>query len=267
MKCKHLKLIMELIFIFILPLLFILPALSINNDIVYDNNGNFVVSTKKIEYSNLGYYQQYRNVIEDFNIWDEEWDSGSIDSNGQNVVSSGFRSKNYIPIDSAKSYFPCVIGSDGSSLVIYFYDSDKNSVIYSGTSAFNNGYNGVEPFTPPNNARYIRFRTSGLGDTYNHNICINVNVSWANGNYEPYGEPFVLVSYTNYTGDAEIVKSPLFYLKDLALDIFKLDSNNVIVNILFDYTTIWLLMFILWHFVYLVFDFIVHLLDKERRRE
>ena len=97
------------------------------------------------------------------NKWDEEWENGSINNNGQNVAyASNMRSKNYIPILPNTEYG----FTPNSSLVFFWYDADKNFISY--VSA------GNTPKTSPSNARYLRFRTTdGYGGTYNHDIAIN----------------------------------------------------------------------------------------------
>lgn len=116
-----------------------------------------------------------------FNQWDEEWESGYINDNGENVVNATrIRSKNYIPcIPDAQYYFEC--GSHQSWYQIAFYDSSKTYINHLTPNT-----NAV--FTTLSNARYMRFAMNdGYGTTYNNDICINL--SWSgtrNGEYEPY---------------------------------------------------------------------------------
>lgn len=260
MKCKHLKLIMELIFIFILPLLFLLPSIKIIDNYVYDNNGNYESSDKVIDYDSISYYSEYCNVIENFNIWNERWELGSISvSTGLNTNDSErIRSVDYISVLPNSNYYFYKVSSYSNTRVI-FYDIDKNFLSSS------SGYASSFSFSTSSDVYFIRFACNGI--TYNNDICINISVSWANGYYVPYGESLVIYSDSNLSGDAVLVRSPLSDLKTLLIDILKLNNNNVSVNILFDYTCLWLIMFLIWHFIYGIFDFIVHLVDKQRRRE
>ena len=105
------------------------------------------------------------------NIWDEEWEAGSIDnSTGQNINlgTDRIRSKNYIPVKPNTSY--CFVAMNTSiAQFLYFYDTNKGFLSIDG--------NVTRPsyvFTTPANCYYIRFRTgNNYGTTYNHDISIN----------------------------------------------------------------------------------------------
>lgn len=45
-------------------------------------------------------------------------------------------------------------------------------------------------------------------------------------------------------------------------DLLGLDVSNAIINIVLNYLVLWFLQFCIWHTVYRVFDYIVHLTDK-----
>lgn len=116
------------------------------------------------------------------NIWDEEWEVGSIDnSTGQNVGNSNIiRSKNYISvIPNTTYYFYC--GNATPYWNIYFYDKNNNFI-----SRIAHPRNTT--FNTPNNCVFIRFRENDIqyGTTYNHNICINESNPSINGKYFPY---------------------------------------------------------------------------------
>lgn len=122
----------------------------------------------------------------EFNKWDEEWEEGNIDiTTGQNTASSRrIRSKNYIPVSPDTVY--CIYGK---WMGLYFYDSDKNYISWTGSGA---GTTAVaKTFTVPANARFLRFRgDDNYGNTYNNDICINVSKTTGspkNGDYVPYG--------------------------------------------------------------------------------
>ena len=98
------------------------------------------------------------------NIWDEEWENGTIDVNtGQDSYNPNqIRSKGYTPCIPNTSYY---FVRDNVAGNIFEYDSSKNfiRVISSPTS-----------FTTSANAAYLRFyMASAYGTTYNNNIAIN----------------------------------------------------------------------------------------------
>lgn len=116
-----------------------------------------------------------------FNQWDEEWETGSINTTtGQNSSSaSRFRSKNYIPIISTESYY-C---KAPAKIYVYYYDADLNYLGYGSSTVSNTSFNPSS--LGFGNASYMRFRCD-VGATYNNDICINISDSSKNGTYEPY---------------------------------------------------------------------------------
>lgn len=113
-----------------------------------------------------------------FNIWDEEWELGAIDtSTGQNTANNYIiRSTNYISCLPSTTYFR----KNPQNIDVFFYSADKS---YLGNYGL--GANGT--FDTPSNCYYMRFYVYALyGTTYNHDICINISDSSKNGTYEPY---------------------------------------------------------------------------------
>lgn len=125
------------------------------------------------------------------NAWDEEWESGNIDANGQNEVNATrIRSKNYIDVlPNAEYCFTIPKGmtsNDMSSndMSFFFYDSEKKFIGATGWI----GYQTKKITTLPN-ARYARFRLANF-TTYNHDIMIRLDHSgWKTEvlpDYQPY---------------------------------------------------------------------------------
>ena len=135
-----------------------------------------------------GTYEPYRKStmqlglnsikVKSHNIWDEEWEVGTIlPATGQNYVANDrIRSKNYIKVFSNTTYyFKGLIG------YLYFYDAEKNFIFCKASSTSNKEY------TMPAGCYYLRFiGESSYGTTYANDICINVSSSF-NGQYEPHG--------------------------------------------------------------------------------
>ena len=139
-------------------------------------------------------------VTVEFNQWDEEWESGSISVTGAKVSdATAIRSKNYIPIVPNTDYKATQYGTTAGNIVVYFYDSNKQYINYTGNGAYNGGFNTPTGlFTTPKDARYILFRLSSLyGTTYKNDICINLH--WdgeRDGEYSPYAEHTYPISFS-----------------------------------------------------------------------
>ena len=120
-----------------------------------------------------------------FNAWDEQWEVGAINGgNGNNSDSAtNIRSKNYCKILPNTEYYFCSTPSNIEKTLV-LYDENKKYVGYVLWGTATN-----QLFVTPSNARYFRLSTSGnsYGNTYNHDICINLsNTGRRNGEYEPY---------------------------------------------------------------------------------
>lgn len=115
-----------------------------------------------------------------FNQWDEEWEVGGINAQGQNTTSTDrIRSKNYIPVFPSTVYYfktkDNVYQGD-----VFFCDENKNFI----SGAWSRGNN---TFETPANCYFIRIAPGpAYGDTYNNDICINLSDAARNGQYEPY---------------------------------------------------------------------------------
>ena len=113
-----------------------------------------------------------------FNLWDEEWELGTIDSStGQNVASSNsIRPKNLIPVFPNTVYYNKRADATQGH---FFYDANGNYLVRQSV--------GQYTFTTPQSAAYMRFVLSpSYGTTYNHDICINLSDPAKNGTYLPY---------------------------------------------------------------------------------
>ena len=104
------------------------------------------------------------------NVWDEVWESGSINiADGQNVTdANAIRSKNYIPVKPNQTYYFVASAWGNNNARVRYYGKDKaytgNAPIVSGTA-----------FTIPADTYFMRFSSpSALTvTTYNHDVSIN----------------------------------------------------------------------------------------------
>lgn len=134
-----------------------------------------------------------------FNVWDEEWEFGGIDSSGNNTVAtSRIRSSNYIPVIPDTDYYGAFVGvyTGGTWYTVHFYTETKE---YVGSTSSNK--NTI--FHVPSNAHFMRFNTSdgwGRNVAYTGGICINISGS-RNGEYEPYkGKPTIPIDWSSTAG-------------------------------------------------------------------
>lgn len=116
-----------------------------------------------------------------FNQWDEQWETGVIDSDGTvNHTYTNRKTTSFIRVIPATEYYQ---QCPDSALFgrFAFYDANKNLVQYN--------VNGFEThrILVPSNALYLRITFGGsYGTAYNHDICINISDPARNGTYEPY---------------------------------------------------------------------------------
>ena len=133
------------------------------------------------------------------NIWDEEWEVGSLNGvTGQPMsASDNFRSKNYCPILGSTEYY---LTSASFPINLFYYDKDKNFLV--GKILYGNNI----AFTTPEDAAYFKVRTDSPNNIYNHDICINLSDPTINGQYFPYEKHELDLAWIKEIKDAEGVK-------------------------------------------------------------
>lgn len=124
-----------------------------------------------------------------FNQWDEEWAKINVSMRNGNTVPSTntIGSKNFCPILPSTAYYATCGKTDWGSqnnyyLGLIFYDENKQYI--------SSGYYNNLVFATPEKARFFKITTNTgtviYGNTYNHDICINLSDPSRNGEYEPY---------------------------------------------------------------------------------
>lgn len=116
-----------------------------------------------------------------FNQWDEEWEVGEINSTtGENAsATKRIRTKNYIPVLPSATYYIATANLQWVCL----YDANEN---YLGTATVTvSGSGGLIQTTDKTAYMRVSFNNA-YGNTYNHDICINISDTSKNGQYEPY---------------------------------------------------------------------------------
>lgn len=133
------------------------------------------------------------------NLWDEQWELGTIAWSGAEAVSNTRIRSSFVPIFANKTYY---LRCGSIRYEVFFYDANKSLISYS-TSSVSNG-----TFTTPNGAVYLRFTTNSnyTETTYNHDICINLSDPAFNGQYAPYEKHELDLAWVKDIKDAEGVK-------------------------------------------------------------
>lgn len=127
------------------------------------------------------------------NVWDEEWENGYYNAQGEPMPASGsIRSKNSNPISVIPNktyYFYCngLPLFNNEYAYIIFLDANQDFI---GTKTIY-GTSTNKTFITPANCAYIKFFLStGYGTTYNHDITISLYYEGESGydQYYPYEE-------------------------------------------------------------------------------
>lgn len=190
---------------------------TVNNVVLYPQIELGETATPYSPYSNICPITGWDEVnvsVSGVNVWDEEWELGSIDgTTGANVVSStNFRSKNYISVIPNLSY--CFYyGSYSTSnpfttLVCLFYDLEKN-YISNASIVLDTRAKSV---TIPSNAHYLRFRSGGTNAQSTYNNDISINYPSTDTEYHAYnGNTYTTaLSTTCYGGSKDIKGNEIF---------------------------------------------------------
>lgn len=244
MKERNIKLIMELIFIFIMPLLILLPCISIHNDIVYDNNGNFVSVNKQLNFNNNFIYGNNFIVESDIFI--------PLD-----ISYNEFIDLSNVLIDSSSNtnYFMCQWGYTKDDDFVYYYcyyNTNFSSWVIASDSNYWGSYELINNNTFPidNLSSFDYFvdfvENSIIADSSNFSVLENSLF------YQ-----LIDLTITDYT---LLGKIKLLFTEYLNF------NDSPILDLFISYNFLWLMMFVSWHLMYAFLDFVIHLV-KIRKRE
>ena len=131
-------------------------------------------------------------IAESFNLFNEEWEWGYIDSSTGAIISyaQSYKTTDFIEILPNTEYYckATVTGIDTPNIA--YYDENKQFILFKGSvgSFFNH------TFTTPSGVRYIRI-TITLAYVEETNFCINRSSS-LNGTYKPHDD-FVDLAHFN----------------------------------------------------------------------
>ena len=127
------------------------------------------------------------------NKWDEEWEVGTIDADGQPAAGNiTIRSKNYIPVVGGQTYRFVV---DNTWAQIFEYGEDYSLIRSYGSDGYPTRQLDAD-------TKYLKFRTStAYGATYNHDIAINYPSTVTT--YSPYSNICPISGHT----DADVTRT------------------------------------------------------------
>ena len=152
------------------------------------------------------------------NKWDEEWEQGGLDANGEPIAQNNrIRSKNYIPVTANADYY--ILMPTSTYGYLFFYDANK--AFLSNLDSKRN-----QTFTTPAGASYMKFYAwkSGWSDpTYANDMAINYPSSVTT--YTPYSN---ICPITGWTG-CEVVQTG-FNVWDEEWEVGEYNNNGVKAN-------------------------------------
>lgn len=130
------------------------------------------------------------------NLWDEDWEVGSINEQGNTPSTTRIRTKGYIKVIPSNTYYV----KAPNNIWVWGYDENKNyKVRIPDTSAISN-----RTITIPSGVYYIRFVVvDAYGTTYNNDISINYPST--DTAYHHSTTTTVSLGQTIYGGTAELV--------------------------------------------------------------
>ena len=136
-----------------------------------------------------------------FNQWDEKREGGSLDNTGQpsSLNADTFRSKNFIPVLAANTYYFGCETLLGGYLYIHQYDASKNYI--GALGAINLGTTN-RTFVIAAGVAFIKFYIYKASSNWRDNvptfsICINISDASRNGEYEPYWKRDIVLGLDN----------------------------------------------------------------------
>ena len=150
--------------------------------------------------------------INGVNQWDEEWEVGFLNSStGANqTANDAIRSKNYIPVFNVEYYITSPMNTSGKRIYLYYYDGNKGFLgrVLLDDAHTGNGY-GKGLFTPPANAKYLRFASANQTIPIAYNNDISINYPATDTAYHPHNGKTQSIVFsptpgTVYGGEVEI---------------------------------------------------------------
>lgn len=293
---KKVKLIVELAFIFLLPLLFIALTCSIKTVKEYDENNNEINKESYIEssypfsdFKNDNHYINTLNFNNNIVVNNNLVNQGltpSIDDNDI-ITLSGISNttysnitQGYLPIVNHKYYIKMISIANPNNISFYwsFFNAGYNSIGSQniGNSWIiepyyvSNSYTGIQGFTANTDFNNVKFKvlccdlTLMFGAGFEPSL-VDCDIIFNNLDIDIYSytvsEEVVYYSDIQLSSDFIYNYSPWGSFIHLVIDYLYL-ADTPLLRILLMYFIMFMIMFLLWHVVYLPIDWIVHLGTK-----
>lgn len=145
------------------------------------------------------------------NIWDEVWETGSINDDGTLDDSSWattnrIRSTNYTLVTPDTSYYFVWTSEQTNAVRIYFYDVNKTFISY-----YQINFSSSKTFTTPSNCKYIKWRSAGSNSVVTSNNDISINYPATDTTYHAYNGQTYTIAFgqTVYGGVLDVTRGKL----------------------------------------------------------
>lgn len=147
------------------------------------------------------------------NIWDEVWETGSINDDGTLDDSSWattnrIRSTNYTLVTPDTSYYFVWTSEQTNAVRIYFYDVNKTFISY-----YQINFSSSKTFTTPSNCKYIKWRSAGSNSIVTSNNDISINYPATDTTYHAYNGHTYTIDFgqTVYGGQLIILPDRTYF--------------------------------------------------------
>lgn len=283
MNIKRLKYIMEMIFIFILPILFILPCIKVEDNYIYDNEGNYNSSSKEIVFNSP--FDLSVNTIEEETFLTSSY-LASIDSTYEVSYNSQY---DWLELTDGDDFLFYPNGGtiwfleedtgdnwENQTYSFYVYIENSSTGVFNCTLHYGGNFGNDRVDVIPEDEYDAEMFTIYNNNGYNANmISISQVLLFLEGqryyecipniNFIHFDDLCyrVVNRYTNVNVITENEDLTIYgKIKSLFVNYLQI-NDSILLDFVMTYTILWIIMFIIWHLIYLLLDFLLHFWRKE----
>jgi len=280
MNRKVIKYILELFYIFIIPLLFIVATseIDISKEYIYDNDGNFDVSaeTKKLTFNNsiikYTYDPLYTNYLNFNQLANWKYTINTDDSVPMvlYIDNSGSRKNHKFYIKS--NFNDIQIWGSDDQFQEYWSGLPTTRDFYTTTNAISTlPYNNMFIRNYPTNNYLTNYGeielyievfdlTQIYGIGYEPSTIQEFEETFNNNYYNQTQSQIIVIQDNNIISSNYVVNYTIWgNIKSSFVSGLDLNSDSLVLDIVFCYIILWFVMFLSWHIIYLLFDKLFHL--------